>query len=229
MNQQALSRILRVGAVLSCVLVLLLQVLPARAEIASSHHDFSWGSLGGGEICAPCHTPHDADDSVTAAPLWNHALTASTFTLYSSDTLDATPGQPSGVSKLCLSCHDGTVAIDSFGGDTGSSYVTGQGLTGTVLTGHHPVSFVYDATLASTDGELANPSSTSSGLGSTIANDLLFDGRLECSSCHDVHIERNTQGCSGCHSAHGGPLYKESLSLRKSNASSALCLTCHVK
>ena len=34
--------------------------------------------------------------------------------------------------------------------------------------------------------------------------------RTGCTSCHDVHIARNTQGCSGCHSAHGGPLTRES-------------------
>jgi predicted CXXCH cytochrome family protein len=215
--------------VLGCAGALMASMLPALAAIENSHHDFSNGSWAGGEICAPCHTPHDGDETVTSAPLWNHALTTATYTLYGSATLDATLAQPGSVSKLCLSCHDGTVATDSFGGSTGSRTISSWSLTGTVLTSHHPVSFTYDATLATTDGELANPSSTSSGLGSTITNDLLFSGRLECSSCHDVHVERNTQGCSGCHAAHGPSTNLQTLSLRKSNDNSALCLTCHVK
>jgi hypothetical protein len=214
---------------LGCAGALLTYMVPALAGIENSHHDFSNGSWAGGEICAPCHTPHNAVESVTSAPLWNHSLTTATYTLYSSATTDATISQPAGASKLCLSCHDGTVAIDSFGGETGSRTIGSMGKTGTVLTGHHPIGFTYDATLATSDGGLANPSSSASGLGSTIAVDFLSNGRLECTSCHDVHVERNTQGCSGCHSAHGPSTTLQTLSLRKSNDNSALCLTCHVK
>jgi predicted CXXCH cytochrome family protein len=227
MNPQALPRTLGVAVALGAALALALSGLRALGEIENSHHDFSNASWSQ-EICAPCHTPHGADGSVSDAPLWNHSITSATFTLYSSDTLDATPGQPIGASKLCLSCHDGTIAVDSFGGDTGTRSISSWSRTGTVLSTHHPISFVYDSTLASTDGELVNPSTANSGLGSTIATDLLSNGRLECTSCHDVHIARNTQGCSGCHGAHG-PINKESLSLRKSNVGSALCLTCHLK
>ncbi len=186
----------------------------AKGGIVNSEHDFSgesWNTTT--EICITCHTPHDADMTVADSPLWNHEVTAATFTLYSSSTLDATDlGQPDGVSKLCLSCHDGTVALDSFGGATGSTMITGGALVGTDLSNDHPISFTYDDTLATTDGELFPPSTTNSGLGGTINADLLVGGKLECSSCHDVHdADGNTN------------------LLRIANTASALCLTCHNK
>ena len=184
----------------------------AYAGIANSDHDFSSSGWSGGEICLPCHTPHGADTGVSGAPLWNHEVSTQTYTLYSSSTLDASMGQPDGASKLCLSCHDGTVAIDSFGGNTGSTMIGGSENLGTDLSGTHPLSFTYDAVLATADGGLHNPATAQSGLGGTIDADLLLGGKLECASCHDVHNKDNNDDL-----------------LRKSNAGSALCLTCHDK
>lgn len=182
--------------------------------ITGSAHDFSndaWNTTG--EICITCHTPHNGME--TGAVLWNHTITTASFDVYSSVTMDADPivGQPSGNSKLCLSCHDGTVGLADFGGATGGDAITGDGLVGTDLSNDHPISFTYDATLATADGGLHDPSLVSSGLGGTIADDLLFGGNLQCASCHDVH--NNGLGTVSL--------------LRKSNAASALCLTCHAK
>lgn len=178
------------------------------AVISGSAHDFATAGWNGtGEICIVCHTPHNAMS--TNGPLWNHTETSATFTLYSSPSLDATDlGQPAGVSKLCLSCHDGTVALDSFGGATGSTFITGTDNLGTDLSNDHPISFTYP----STDTGLFDPTTTSSGLGSTISADLLVGGKVECSSCHDVHNK-----------------YNLSYLLKISNAGSALCLVCHNK
>ncbi len=182
--------------------------------IVGSDHDFSGDSWNGtGEICVVCHTPHNADLSVTDAPLWNHEVTSQTFIPYTSSTLDATVGQPDGNSKLCLSCHDGVTAIDNFGGATGgTTFMTGDPNLGTDLMDDHPVSFVYDATLAGNDGGLFDPTTANSGLGGTIDEDMLFSTKLQCASCHDVH---NGSGINKL--------------LVKSNAASALCLTCHDK
>lgn len=183
-------------------------------SIVGTDHDFSGQGWSNGEICIVCHTPHHSNNSIISAPLWNHEVTTATFTLYSSSTLNATLGQPDGNSKLCLSCHDGTVAVDNFGGQTGGSYfVGGDELIGTDLSNDHPVSFVYDATLASADPGLYDPTTTNSGLGGTIDSDMLFDTKLQCASCHDVH--NNSGGWNNL--------------LVKSNASSGLCLTCHNK
>ena len=186
----------------------------ATAAITGSAHDFKGATWNGdGEICQPCHTPHNSAASTVGAPLWNHEITSATFTVYTSGTFEGGPaGQPDGVSKLCLSCHDGTVALDSFGGVTGTNFVTGSDLLGTDLSNDHPVGFTYDTSLATTDGELFDPSNTLSGLGGNIDADMLFGDSLECASCHDVHNA-------------GAADYL----LVKSNASSALCLTCHDK
>jgi predicted CXXCH cytochrome family protein len=186
----------------------------ASAQIVGSEHDFSgkaWNNTG--EICVVCHTPHNADVSISEAPLWNHETSTTTFALYTSSTLEAVVGQPDGSSKMCLSCHDGTVALDNFGGTTtGTKFNTGGKNLGTSLTDDHPVSFDYTTALAASDGELADPSTATSGLGGTIDADMLVAGRLQCSSCHDVH------NASGLQSL-----------LVKSNSGSGLCITCHTK
>lgn len=193
-----------------------------------SHHDFSGASWSNGEMCLPCHTPHNANMEVANSTLWNHQVTSAIYQLYTSSTLNAFPGQPGGKSKLCLSCHDGTVAIDNHSGIITGTRFIGPGRVGPDLRMHHPISFEYNSSLATADGELFDPSTTLSGLGSTIEDDLLENGQLQCTSCHDVHITRNTQGCAGCHDVHGN-LYLQSLSLRISNDGSAFCLTCHNK
>lgn len=199
------------------LIILGLVALPVAVQaqtIRGSEHDFSsssWNTTG--EICVVCHTPHKADITVTDAPLWNHQVTSATYTLYSSSTLQATLSQPEGSSKLCLSCHDGTIAIDNFGGrTTGTNFIAPGATLGTDLRDDHPVSFTYNTALANLDHGLYDPNSHNSGLGGTIKQDLLFSDKLQCASCHDVH---NSGGLTHL--------------LRVSNAASALCLTCHNK
>ena len=144
--------------------------------------------------------------------------------------------QPSGVSKACLSCHDGTVAINqSFTGLSGSAGVTvtsGSGLIGTDLRTTHPLSITYDSTLATTDGFLRDPSTPMStavagtlpgvGLtGKTIAQAMLVGGKVECASCHDVHADVGSAPTSGILAKISGN--------DASNVGSRLCRTCHTK
>jgi len=176
------------------------------AQITNSAHDFSgesWNSSG--EICITCHTPHNANTTANT-PLWNHVVTSATFTPYDNPTLDAdVSAGPSGSSKLCLSCHDGTVALDNFGGTTdGTNFISGNALLGSDLSNDHPVSFTYDAALVTADGALNDPTAA------PIA-DLLIDGKMECASCHNAHGAGNNKF------------------LRIANTGSALCITCHNK
>ena len=192
----------------------------AYGAITGSAHDFSNTGWSNGQICLPCHAPHNNID-VEDAPLWNHTVSDAVYELYSSPTFTADDiTQPGGVSKLCLSCHDGTVAIDAFGGtgDTGGAgnHLIGEGRNiGTDLSNDHPVSFTYDSALVAEDGGLFEPATTPSNVvdsTGTIETDMLFAGRMECASCHDVHNKYDIRRL-----------------LKVDNSGSALCLTCHDK
>jgi len=217
----------QVLALTSGILLFLASFASQAGTIVGTQHDFSTSTWSGGQICVACHTPHNADTSVSGAPLWNHEVTTTSFTTYSSPTFDGSTGQPGGTSKLCLSCHDGTVAIDSFGGASGATFMTGPSAVGrgANLSDDHPISFTYDAALASTDGGLHNPTSTNVTIGAggdkpktgTIAETMLIANQVQCASCHDVHNGNTVPGTAG------QPL------LKVSKTGSALCLTCHNK
>jgi predicted CXXCH cytochrome family protein len=72
-----------------------------------------------GEICVFCHTPHGGIEGATIrGPLWNRHLSTGSYKLYDqvwsrSFEGEVHPGAPTGYSRLCLSCHDGTIALGS--------------------------------------------------------------------------------------------------------------------
>jgi len=198
---------------------LLFLALPARGQNASSivnsPHNLSVSSPGSihaskeSEVCIFCHTTHSATSD---GPLWNHQMSTAMYKPYTSSTLKATVGQPTGASRLCLSCHDGTVALgmvhSSKGGiamNTGGAATlpAGPSNLGTDLRGDHPVSFVYDTALVAANGNLANPK--------TFPQAVRLDsgGQLQCTACHDPH---NNQ--------YGNFMVMD-------NTHSALCVTCH--
>ncbi len=161
------------------------------------------------QICVFCHTPHNANP---ATPLWNQALPSGvTYTSYSSSTLAATVGLPTGSSKLCLSCHDGTVAIGNtvtrgqitMTGVDGQGRLTGNSVLGLNLADDHPFSFA-----PVTGSQIVNPPA-----GDKVELDA--SGMLQCRSCHDPHRQD------------ADSVVKKFLV--KSNSSSALCVTCHQK
>lgn len=143
------------------------------------------------QICIFCHIPHNASP---AAPLWNRADPGLNYTPYTSSTADANPGQPTGSSLLCLSCHDGTIAIgDLLSQDEWIEMTLGvttmptdrRSNLGTDLSDDHPVSFDYTEALAGSDGQLVPPDLL---LGSV---KLDRNGQLQCTTCHDPHDDSN--------------------------------------
>jgi hypothetical protein len=90
---------------------------------------------GTGEICIFCHTPHGGDTSAPV-PLWNKVLTDplnfKTYDELGTSTLDAAVGTVGSVSLACLTCHDGTQAIDNIINAPGSGGFdpTGGGTNG---------------------------------------------------------------------------------------------------
>ena len=198
----------------------------ASAQIAGTAHDFSAAGWNGtGEICVVCHTPHDSLTGGVAdeAPLWNHDITQQSFTMYSQTATDGTVAADlNAVSKLCLSCHDGVINVDSFGAARGTGAGDGTGsmtmaainplrVVDNDLSNDHPVSITYTDGM---DPEMHDPTTTlpASLVGTiSIDNALLFNASVECASCHDVHGTANTY------------------LLRVANTGSNLCLTCHNK
>ncbi len=201
--------------VISLVGVLTL-ALPSRTAgaISGTKHDLSSYGWGTDQTCAFCHTPHNAQSSLVV-PLWNRTASTVTYNLYgengASPTFKATNTitQLSASSKACMSCHDGTIAMDTFGARVGTHKMGGTSNLGTDLRNDHPVSFTYDAALATADSQLAVP--VSAGWVDAGRKIPLFNSKMECASCHSVHDNTNS------------PF------LRKNNAGSALCLSCHNK
>ncbi|HHC73111.1 MAG TPA: hypothetical protein ENK54_09465 [Thiotrichales bacterium] len=197
-------------------LLLLLLSMPLQAGVVNTRHNLSVSGPGTiraqseTEVCIFCHTPHGA---YPQAPLWNRYDSGSQYIPYSSSSIEFVPGQPNGSSLLCLSCHDGTIALGKIRSRTTEIVMSGgvtvmpagRTLIGTDLGDDHPISFVYSSSLAGSDGELANPS--------TLTGPVRLDaaGRVQCTSCHDPHDDSNGNF------------------LVMSNIRGTLCNTCHQK
>jgi len=224
----------------------------AQATIAGGPHDFSAGSAIrntdasiNGQTCVFCHTPHMGSVSV---PLWNRNGSTATYQVYASSTLDAaaptSAAIQSSVSGACLSCHDGSIAIDvltnlsgvakaastaftrqatakatygNSGTGTGNILAGGTPFLGTDLRNDHPITIIYETARAATPIEFNTQTITGTKITVGTVGPLPLYGAstatatVECASCHNPHS--NVQGSF----------------LRKSNAGSAICLTCHIK
>jgi predicted CXXCH cytochrome family protein len=197
-----------------------------QSKMLNTKHNLGIGGSGTikatneADICVFCHTPH-VPKQYAAEQLWNHQLSTANYTLYSSDYLTslnyATPNQPNPRSKLCLSCHDGTVAIGAVYNNYGPRTISMQnsvttmptdaaGNLGTSLKNDHPVGYIYDNTK---DPELVSrswPWKTAIKLDPDLGS-----GTLECITCHEPHD--NSFGKF----------------LRIDNTNAALCAFCHTK
>jgi predicted CXXCH cytochrome family protein len=232
--------------------------------IYNTPHDLRPGTVAGDiygandyldRLCIWCHAPHHTlrpDDPGLSGlagniyvPLWNRGVSTQTFTAYSSG--DAAPeqgpnalqadvsGGPGGVSRLCLSCHDGTIAVNTYGYEpqdprsrsTGNRTISAQYLIGggNDLSNHHPIGFDYTAVVDVNTGDdeiadvgtvmVENTQGTGRAGQQLTIEDLLYGGtQMECTTCHDVHNSQNP----------GAEKF-----LWKSDRNSAFCVTCHLK
>jgi len=186
---------------------------PDVSKMADTKHNLSFSGPGPikssteSRICVFCHTPHSA---TPATPLWNKELRPQNYTTYENSPTLRTPQplpQPTGSTKLCLSCHDGTIALGTVasGANLGLNTSLSPGnpaYFGLDLSTHHPVSFLYSSSLP-------NPGLVDFG---TVKSSLLFEGAgfLQCNTCHDPHDD------------------SRGMFLVMDNRFSALCLTCHI-
>lgn len=213
-------------ALILAVAMLFVASAAMAATVVGTKHDIRLYVAGEGttQVCVFCHVPHQAAAATSQDPLWNHMDSAvAAYGVYGSTTLNANMAAAEiagaigslSVSALCMTCHDGTVAVNSLynapnDGNAGTlNTITGVANLGSNLTDDHPVNFTYDAALATADGGLRTPVSTSRV--DATNNVMLFGGMVQCASCHDVHNNTNipflTQGNSG----------------------SAMCIVCHNK
>ena len=178
------------------------------------------------EICRPCHTPHGAQDYQA---LWNHEIDGSkSYPLYNTFHTD-TKYKDNYVgldeaSRLCLSCHDGAIAVDNYGGKTGGThFVTGDKAVGNDGLGNdHPIGLTYPIQPDGTPGGSAHayrdpddPESNEGGIGTAKGVQLLTMPGGE-----------KGVGCRSCHHSHNSSLgdFK-----RVPNTYSWLCSRCHLK
>ena len=210
----------------------------AATGIAGSPHDYTtdtnWFVNGATwatsrtNICGVCHTIHHTNPD-RSAPLWTHASTVQTFQVYSSPTFNGGTPTINGSSKACLSCHDGSVALNqNYGGTTNgasliyspSSRIIPDGGVAPGLPGNndlrnmHPIGFSY-TTAQAADPDIRVATSSILGVtGGSIATTMLKNGNMECASCHDIHRTKGLSGSSGIMTITSGQ---------------NLCLTCHNK
>jgi hypothetical protein len=175
-------------------------------------HEFTPGNWEFSERCNPCHVYNAENSNADNGYLID----------YESDSLSSADSTYlSGISKICFTCHDGTVATFGHNGNTDQTTV-GDG-----TSNNHPVSVIYQVG-DSTKSRLYNPDITMSGLGNTITIDMLKNGRIECTSCHDVHFSKEITACKSCPPTKSTAYASnKNVSLLKTNSKSALCLTCH--
>jgi predicted CXXCH cytochrome family protein len=198
------------------------------------HNSYKLSPANGGPGAGVGAGPQ-APDAFDYLPLWNHELTANyaAYTMYQNGPGAPQQGAkasqaivngmtPGSTSLLCLSCHDGSVAVNSYGNSAQLSqsgggnviqpaYVIGKD---SYLGNHHPIGFDYDAVEA-VDKEIRPADTATLGTAGTVRDHLLGAGnsRMECGTCHSVHNKGNT----------GERL------LWRSDVNSNLCLTCHNK
>lgn len=227
-------------------------VVGANDPLVGSKHDFTGlnrrsgvRAMAGvafsdyGNPCVYCHLPPEQavvnTESFGGVEGWNRiAPAADHYKTFSSDTMDASASTPNSSTLLCLSCHDGTMALDMVlfkpagfqsrrdaamhmkmngGNELTSCGKCHNGLVahdiapkvvGQDLMNDHPVSFQYGG-LNWKDRDFRMPHQPG-GFNNGVA---LYGGSVECASCHDVH--NSTQ--------------EVLLATRKD----ILCATCHTK
>lgn len=228
----------------------------AATGLVNSKHNMSSGGpndvkSNSNQLCVYCHTPHNAQMPSAAGGsvgIWNHTMSAATYITRTpgssfAGTSAIQPNSGNAYTSLCMSCHDGTVALGDLhnlnavgglaptfsGADvSGSGMMTGPYSIGTNLTNAHPIEVQYNITgktniIAQTDSSRASvyAQGTVTGDKVTLYAEAPANGTggpaqkyyIECRSCHDVH---NSKG------------YTNLLSMDNS-IQSQMCQACHNK
>ena len=202
----------------------------------------------GQQICIFCHTPHNANIA-GQAPLWNRKFSSESFQRYSTSTLQirkiteaqyAAGAQPSGSSKLCLSCHDGVSKLgDVYSGapitmlnDVITGVASFNPNTNKMKSGHHPVSFVYNEAVRGSIQASRVPATVFTLPGLTQVK-LDKESRMQCTTCHDAHQNQSNDTdcyggtCNGTNTRKIAPFWVYGVNNNGSADQQAVCITCH--
>lgn len=218
--------ILKIYLLLIMAIIAIMYAPKAYSGIANTVHNLSASGPGfvykassETEICVFCHIPHN---SKPGRPLWNRNMPNAAYTMYNSEyllragypmptELGNTVSSPGVLSRQCLSCHDGTIAIGAvyivrgmlLGEDIAMSSDIAEnisesstGFIGTNLSNHHPIGIKYDSgtNRGITFGNTIRPIELKPVPSSPLklykyAQDNYIGNYVECPSCHDPHVE----------------------------------------
>lgn len=221
-----------------------------RGIKASKHNLSNWSlyTIKGDttQVCIFCHAPHNTDS--VKVPLWNRNDTAViTFTMATTQYVKAgqegVDTQPTTISKKCLSCHDGTIAIGDVRNGAPTAPITMANCgTGKLdedcslknsaggnpfgdpydLRGGHVISFNYDKFYTNA----GNPSTrfkTWNEIKTAGDDKSMFDrdGKMQCHTCHDPH----TDWCDDSSKTIGkDPFWRKACD---GNGNGSVCNVCH--
>jgi len=235
-------------------------ILGADDPILGSKHDFTGLNDRAGVVAMPgvafsdygyscvyCHIPPEEAGAQPAdfggIPDWNRFIPAvegyQFYSKFGSHTLDTNPNKLNPISMLCLSCHDGTMAVDmvvfkpvTFDPTTddamhmrlnASDDIESCGkchngqvahditpkVLGEDLRNDHPISMQY-AGIGLVDPDFVPPPIADVEKNRGFDNGVkLYNNQVECMTCHNVHDPSKEL-------------------LLRANAE-VLCFTCHVK
>jgi len=242
--------------VLAAAIPLLVGSFAAAAsfdQLAATKHNFALGTYSAvnndanNTMCQPCHTPHHAIvDEAISDRLWNHELSTTDYTLYGGATgaytsnIDGSQGMDR-VSRLCLGCHDGTVALDSFGmGATtntrhqGTRFFNAGDVSnlGTDFSNDHPVGITAIATDAAgalpSGSHLKAPTVTYNTTG--VPSSGVKSVKIGNISLAKMDTGNYVVGCKSCHNPHGAGLAAQTpYAHMLADTPSTLCNNCHTK
>ena len=163
------------------------------------------------DSCSYCHAPH----SGLNRGLWNQKLTTQAYTVYTSTTEVNKGMQPTlgSDSNKCLSCHDGTVAVGetvAYGQVTMSGHMNSWDVFASNMQSSHPFSLT---TKLKDKVDLVASLVASGTTGDTTGAVRLINGDVECTSCHNPHVQAKDQVSLNF--------------LAKDSSSGQMCLACH--
>ncbi len=257
MRVERRARLTRSGAVVGLLLVAAVawsDLAGAQSGIRGSKHDLGNGQNDNYEVCVYCHTPHGANREVDA-PLWNKPGGVQAYRTYDSATIDGKILPVGSVSTACLSCHDGTQAMDTVINAPGSGLGRGRigsgvgalspnviANLGVDLRNDHPVGVQYggfDPGRGQIDPDFVN---RATGLQSALMlgrmrwwvdTERVPNGNRDKTDM--ILYTRSVDGvdqpfveCATCHDPHRGSGTNPAF-MRLTNKGSNLCLSCHIK